>query len=148
MALFNSFDISATGMTAQRLRTDIISQNIANVNTTRTADGTPYRRKTVVFQERDSISLSFKDELNKANGYYAGDGVKVTEIVEDTKTPMNLVYDPAHPDANEDGYVEMPNVNIITEMTNLISATRSYEANVTAFNASKGMASKGLEVGK
>ena len=91
---------------------------------------------------------SFEKELRKATSLYSGSGVKVTNIVEDTTTPMNMVYDPSHPDANEDGYVEYPNVNIITEMTNLIDATRSYEANITAFNASKSMASKGLNVGK
>ena len=148
MALFSSFDISATGMTAQRLRTDIISQNIANVNTTRTEDGTAYKRKTVVFAEKKTLADSFEKELRKATSLYSGSGVKVTNIVEDTTTPMNMVYDPSHPDANEDGYVEYPNVNIIIEMTNLIDATRSYEANITAFNASKSMASKGLNVGK
>lgn len=145
MGIFNSFNISASGMSAQRLRTDVISQNLANANTTRTSDGTPYVRKTVVFAEKDSNS--FANVLSAATGE-VGSGVKVTEIAEDTETPMNRVYDPSHPDADEDGYVTYPNVNTVTEMTNLIDATRSYEANVTAFNASKSMALKGLEINK
>jgi flagellar basal-body rod protein FlgC len=142
----DGMNVSASGMTAQRLRMDIISQNIANVNTTRDENGEAYKRKMVVFAEKDTNS--FADILNSKTGTRPGNGVKVSEIVEDTKTPMNLVYDPSHPDANADGYVAYPNVNTVTEMTNLIDASRSYEANVTAFNASKSMALKGLEVGK
>lgn len=145
MSLFNSMDISASGMTAQRLRTDIIAQNIANVNTTRDENGDPYKRQTVVFAEKDVTS--FSDALSLATST-TGNGVKVTKIVEDNDTEMKLVYDPSHPDANEEGYVSYPNVNTVTEMTNLIDASRSYEANVTAFNATKSMALKGLEVGK
>jgi len=130
-------------MTAQRLRTDTISQNIANVNTTRTSDGTPYVRKTVVMAEKDA---SFNDILNNSSAQAVGSGVKVTAIVEDNETPMKSVYDPSHPDADENGYVTYPNIDTVTEMTNLIDATRSYEANVTAFNASKSMATKALEM--
>lgn len=148
MALFTAFDISASGMTAQRLRTDIISQNIANVNTTRTEDGTPYRRKNVIFQEKSSVTGTFGDVLHNVGASMAGSGVKVTAITEDYDTDMSLVYDPSHPDADENGYVTYPNVNVITEMTDLIDATRAYEANVTAFNASKSMATKGLEIGQ
>ena len=148
MALFTSFDVSASGMTAQRLRTDIIAQNIANVNTTRTEDGGVYRRKTVVFAEKGATADTFSSSLARASAGLAGNGVKVTAITEDYETEMSLVYDPSHPDADENGYVTYPNVNVITEMTNLIDATRSYEANVTAFNASKAMASKGLEIGQ
>lgn len=144
MAIFTSFDTSASGMSAQRLRSDIISQNLANVNSTNSEDGGAYRRKTVVFSEKNAVS--FGDILLSAT--HAGNGVKITKIVEDYETPMNMVYDPAHPDADENGYVEYPNVNVVTEMTNLIDASRSYEANVTAFNASKSMALKGLEIGK
>lgn len=144
MAIFSSFDISASGMTAQRLRSDTISQNLANVNTTRSTDGTPYKRKTVVFTEKPSTA--FDNVLMTTQGII-GNGVKVTKIVEDTETPMNKVYDPSHPDSDEDGYVTYPNVNSVTEMTNLIDASRAYEANVTAFNASKSMAMKGLEAG-
>lgn len=149
MAIFNAFNISATGMSAQRIRMDVLAENAANVNTTRTEDGTPYRRKNVVFQEKPANS--FSTILNSATGNrnaYIGSGVKVTEIVEDTKTPMKMVYDPAHPDADENGYVTMPNVNVVTEMTDLIDATRAYEANVTAFNATKSMALKALEIGR
>ncbi|BCN31538.1 flagellar basal body rod protein FlgC [Anaeromicropila herbilytica] len=144
MSIFSAMNISASGMTAQRLRTDIISQNIANVNTTRDENGEPYKRKTVVFAEKNVSA--FRDVLRTTAGT-TGNGVKVTAIVEDNKTPMNKVYDPSHPDADEDGYVSYPNVNTVTEMTNLIDASRSYEANVTAFNATKNMALKGLEVG-
>ncbi|MGB8452089.1 MAG: flagellar basal body rod protein FlgC [Anaerocolumna sp.] len=146
MSIMEGMNVSASGMTAQRLRMDIISQNIANVNTTRDENGEAYKRKMVVFAEKDTNS--FADILNSKTGTRPGNGVKVSEIVEDTKTPMNLVYDPSHPDANEEGYVAYPNVNTVTEMTNLIDASRSYEANVTAFNATKNMALKGLEVGK
>ena len=145
MAIFTAFDISGSGMSAQRLRSDIISQNLANVNSTSSQDGKAYRRKTVVFAEKDATA--FSDILLSTAGN-VGNGVKVTKVIEDYETPMSKVYDPAHPDADEDGYVTYPNVNVVTEMTNLIDASRSYEANVTAFNASKSMALKGLEIGK
>lgn len=145
MSFMNGMNISASGMTAQRLRMDIISQNIANVNTTRDENGKPYRRKAVVFAEKDITP--FGAVLMKTSGT-AGNGVKVTSIVEDKKSAPRKVYDPTHPDADEEGYVTYPNVNIVQEMTDLIDATRSYEANVTAFNATKNMALKGLEIGK
>lgn len=145
MSAMSGMNISASAMSAQRLRLDIISQNIANVNTTRDADGNPYRRKMVVFAEKNMSP--FGDILMKTAGN-TGSGVKVTEIAEDTKTAMRKVYDPSHPDADEDGYVTYPNVNIVQEMTDMIDATRSYEANVTAFNATKAMAMKSLEIGK
>lgn len=145
MSAFGAMDISASGMTAQRLRTDIISQNIANVNTTRDSNGEPYKRRTVVFEEKPSNS--FNDYLSVASSSI-GNGVKVSQIVEDEDTPMTMVYDPSHPDADEDGYVMYPNVNTVTEMTNLIDASRSYEANVTAFNATKSMTMQALEIGK
>ena len=145
MAIFTSFDISGSGMTAQRLRTDIISQNLANVNSTSSQDGGAYRRKTVVFAEKNATA--FSDVLLSTAGT-VGSGVKVTKVVEDYETPMSMVYDPAHPDADENGYVTYPNVDTVTEMTNMIDATRSYEANVTAFNASKQMLLKTLEIGK
>lgn len=145
MSFMDGMNVSASGMTAQRLRLDIISQNIANVNTTRDENGNMYRRKTVVFSEKDMTP--FGDILMKTAGT-AGNGVKVTQISEDDKTALRKVYDPSHPDADEDGYVSYPNVNVVQEMTDMIDATRSYEANVTAFNATKSMALKGLEVGK
>ncbi len=145
MSAIDAMNVSASGMTAQRLRMDIISQNIANVNTTRDENGNPYRRKAVVFAEKDTSS--FGDVLARTTEK-AGNGVKVTQIVDDTSTEMRKVYDPSHPDADADGYVTYPNVNVVQEMTDMIDASRSYEANVTAFNASKNMALKGLEVGK
>ena len=147
MSIFSAFNINSSGLTAQRYRMDIISQNIANANTTRTADGTPYRRKVVTFAEKNSHT-PFSRVLNSARDKYSGDGVKVDGVFEDTQTDMTMVYDPAHPDADENGYVMYPNVNIITEMTNMIDASRAYEANSTAFNATKAMAMKGLEIGK
>ena len=147
MGMFTSFDINASGMTAQRFRMDIISENVANANTTRTSDGTPYVRKVVTFTEKDS-QTPFHRVLNKATDRYSGKGVKVDGVYEDKETEMNMVYDPSHPDADENGYVSYPNVNIITEMTNLIDASRSYEANATAFNASKAIAIQGLSLGK
>ena len=133
-------------MTAQRYRMDVISENVANANTTRTADGTPYRRKMVYFEEKQA---DFSTCLHNATGQYAGgQGVKVTGVYEDTKTEMKMVYDPSHPDANEDGYVYYPNVDIVTEMTNMIDASRAYEANATAFSASKSMALQGLLIGQ
>ncbi|MDD4113179.1 MAG: flagellar basal body rod protein FlgC [Herbinix sp.] len=144
MSGFSGMNISASGMTAQRLRMDIISQNIANVSTTRDENGNPYKRKAVVFSEKDATP--FQEVFMRTAGV-VGSGVKVNRIVEDNKA-MRRIYDPTHPDSDEDGYVTYPNVNIVQEMTDLIDATRSYEANVTAFNATKNMALKGLEVGK
>jgi len=145
MSVMNGMNISASGMTAQRLRLDIISQNIANVNTTRDANGNAYKRKMVTFAEKNVTP--FGDVLMKTAGT-AGSGVKVTQISEDNEAAMRKVYDPSHPDADDEGYVTYSNVNVVQEMTDLIDATRSYEANVTVFNASKSMALKGLEVGK
>lgn len=146
MGLFQAFDISATGMTAQRFRTDIIAENVANVSTTRTEDGNPYRRKIVTFQEK--AVTPFSKVLQGTRQQYTGNGVKVVSVLEDTSTDYIMKYDPAHPDADENGYVSYPNVNIITEMTNLIDASRAYEANTTAFEASKAMAQAGLQIGK
>ena len=142
MSVFGAMDVSATGMTAQQTRMDTISENIANVNTTRDANGNVYKRKTVVFEEKSYPS--FSESLSMANGHI-GKGVKVSQIVEDD-SEGNKVYDPSHPDADENGYVTYPNVNIITEMTNLIDASRGYEANATAFEATKSVALKGLSL--
>lgn len=143
--VFNGMNISASGMTAQRTRLDIISENIANVNTTRDGDGNVYKRKSVIFQEKSHSS--FQETLLGTSGS-VGKGVKITSIFEDDETEGRMVYDPSHPDADENGYVTYPNVNTVTEMTDMIDASRSYEANVTAFNASKNMMLKALEVGK
>lgn len=154
MSIFHSMNTTASALTAQRLRMDVTSSNIANVDTTRgtqNADGTwdSYRRKTVTMTAQEG---GFSNFLNKAMGVQVkdgvGNGVKVTRIGEDTETPFKLVYDPTHPDANEAGYVETPNVDLLTEMVDLMSATRSYEANITVFNANKAMLTKALEIGK
>ena len=146
MSILSAFNVNASGMTAQRYRMDIISENVANANTTRTQDGTPYRRKVVTFEQKGATAKTFSSFLGQASNRYDGQGVRVRKVSEDTWTQMNMVYDPSHPDADENGYVTYPNVNIVTEMTNLIDASRSYEANATAFNASKSMAMKGLEI--
>lgn len=146
MGIFDSINISASGLTAERLRMDIISQNIANANVTRTANGTPYRRKMVVFQEAE-MNEPFSSYLSKAKDNFKKSGVKVSSIVED-QSEFKLVYNPGHPDADANGYVRMPNVDIMIEMVNMISATRAYEANVTSINSTKSMIMKALEIGR
>ena len=148
MSFLSSFDIRASGLTAERQRLDIAAENLSNTNTTRTESGGPYRRKMVVLQEVPSTSFRtrFNSLLNKSASAAKG-GVKVTEIIEDQRD-LNPVYDPDHPDADENGYVMMPNVDPVKETIDGMSATRSYEANITAFNAIKLMAQKALEIGK
>jgi flagellar basal-body rod protein FlgC len=152
MGLYDSINISASGLTAQRLRLDVISNNIANANTTRGVDGNPYRRQLVTFGERVDKS-SFQDVFSSQFTTSPGQGVRVTSITKDT-SEFKLVYDPSHPDAVKDpadpmyGYVRMPNVNIATEMVDMISASRAYEAGVTAINAAKSQALKALEIGR
>ena len=162
MGIFDSFDISASGMSAEQYRMDIISQNMANAHTTRTEDGTPYVRKVVTFQEKTNTKeRNFKHMLdtafsnlsgrplgstNSARLSSPGSGVKIGGLYEDTWTEEVMAYDPEHPDAVENGYVHYPNVNVITEMTNMIDASRGYEANQAAFEATKAMANKGLEM--
>lgn len=149
MNFSNSFGINASALTAQRLRMDVISSNIANAETTRArienGQAVPYRRKTVVFQPQQE---SFEGLLRaQMNGQNAGQGVKVAQVRED-QSPLKQVYNPTHPDANAEGYVFMPNVDITKEMVDMLAATRSYEANVTAINASKAMIMKALEIGR
>lgn len=146
--MFGAIDAAASGLTAERLRMDVISNNIANVNTTRTIEGGPYRRQLVVFEPREG-QPSFDQMLSSQMGPSAavGNGVRAVAIKKDD-SPTRRVYDPSHPDANRDGYVEMPNVNIVSEMVDMITATRAYEANVTAVNSAKSMALKALEIGK
>lgn len=146
MSFFGSLDTSASGLTAQQLRLDVISQNIANASTTRTEDGGPYKKKSVIFEQVQNDANSFSSILKKKK-QSGNNGVRVSQIVED-ETQGTLVYDPTNPDANEAGYVEMSNVNVIDEMVNMISASRSYEANVNAFNSTKTMFTKALEIGK
>ncbi|MGM9966788.1 flagellar basal body rod protein FlgC [Rummeliibacillus sp. TYF005] len=151
MSIFHSMDTTGSALTAQRLRMDVISSNMANADTTRAkrvnGKWVPYTRKTVTLTPKEG---SFSNYLNVAMGGNGkmGNGVKVSSINEDTSTPYKLVYDPTNPDADKDGYVQTSNVDSLKEMVNLISATRSYEANVTVFNANKSMLSKALEIGK
>lgn len=134
MGIFNTMRISASALSAERLRMDTITSNLANAQTTRTEDGGAYVRKVAVFQE----AVDKKKGLN---------GVKAVEIMDDP-SPMRIVYDPTHPDADELGYVEMPNVNILNEMADMIVATRAYEANIDGLTATKSMFSKALEIGR
>lgn len=149
MGFLGSFDICASGMSAQRIRMDIAAENIANVDTTRTQGGGPYRRKDVVLESYESGS--FEESLRNAaagKGFASRSaGVRVADIVEDDRE-FKRVYNPEHPDADAQGYVNMPNVDILKETVDTMSATRSYEANVTAFNAMKLMVQKALEIGK
>jgi flagellar basal-body rod protein FlgC len=139
------FEISASGMQAQRLRMSIISSNLANIQSTRTAEGGPYRRKEVIFTSTPLQESAFGAILNRATTRVQR--VRVTEVVEDGRAPQ-LVYNPGHPDANAQGFVAMPNINLMEEMVNLMTATRSYEANVTVLDAAKNMALKALEIGR
>ena len=143
MSFLKSMDISASALTAQRVRMDVIAENLANINTTRTAEGAPYRRRYVVMQQRED--QTFAGMLDRAKAKSNGSGVRVTEIRQD-ESPFKLDYDPDHPDANEEGYVQMPNVDLVVEMVDMMAATRSYEANITATNAIKSMALKALEI--
>ena len=149
MAFLSSFDISASALSAQRLRMDIAAENIANIDTTRTEEGGAYRRKDVVFESYGSGS--FQEAMrNAAQGKGIPSrnvGVRVAEVVEDDRE-MKMVYNPGHPDANEDGFVEMPNVDLVKEITDGMAASQAFSANVTAFNLLKTVISKGLEIGK
>lgn len=142
--LFSSMHISAAGMTAQRSRMDIVSENIANAESTHTPDGGPYRRRQVVFRSV-SPEKHFADVFSSSIGNQKPLSVKASRIVQD-KRPFQEVYNPSHPDADAKGMVKMPNVNAVEEMVDLTSATRSFEANVTAMDASKRMFLKTLEI--
>ncbi|MGI6606283.1 MAG: flagellar basal body rod protein FlgC [Peptococcia bacterium] len=147
MNFLNAIKSSASGLSAERLRMDVISSNIANAQSTRTAKGGPYRRQVVLLapqKEQNSFQNILENTLRKQAPY---SGVKVAAIVED-QAPLKRVYDPSHPDAGEDGYVEYPNVDVMTEMVELITASRSYEANATVLNATKSMLLKTLEIGR
>lgn len=145
MGFLDSLNISGSGLTAQKYRMEIVAQNLANADTTRTVAGGPYRRKLVVLEEIGSTG-TFAQAL-RASSAGSGGGVRVREVLDDTDD-FKVEYDPTHPDANEDGYVELPNVDTTQEMVDMMAASRLYEANVTAFNAMKAMASKALEIGK
>ena len=151
MSFLSSLNIVGSGLTAQQLRLDVVSENIANVNTTRTEAGGAYRRKIVQFEAQDGRD-TFRDIMARAQrvsnaGYETTGGVRVTGIVEDP-SDLKLVYDPTHPDANEEGYVELPNVDTVKEMTDAIAASQAYAANVTVFNTMKSVIEKGLQIGK
>ena len=151
MGLFSAIDISQSGLSAQRLRMDVISNNIANVSTTRTENGEVFKRSNIILRPRNDERVYKSPFLPEALKSTGGNGVKVVEIKEDS-APPRLVYDPEHPDAiksgPQKGYVEYPNVNIVTEMVDMISATRAYEANISSIQNAKGMFSKALEIGK
>jgi len=141
MAFLNSLDISGSALTAQRLRMDIISQNLANATTTRTADGGPYRRRAAVFTAADDFATCFSKARHNLGG------VVVSRIVTDM-SDLRVEYDPEHPDADSEGYVHYPNVDEVKELIDMMAATRAYESNITALNATKNMALKALEIGK
>lgn len=146
MSLFKAMSTSSSGLAAQRMRMNVISSNIANINTTRTSEGGPYRRRDTVFAALPP-DRSFLEELKSQKLDNVNRHVKVVGIVEDSRPPI-MKYDPNHSDANEDGYVAMPNVDVTEEMVNLMQAKRSFEANIAAFNATKNMALRALEIGK
>lgn len=145
MSFLRSLNISSSALTAQRMRMDIIAENMANINTTRTASGEPYRRQYVLMQKREAepFSAHLSNSLNQS----LGRGVRVTKILEDP-SPFKLDYNPGHPDADANGYVRMPNVEMVTEMVDMMEATRAYEANITALDAFKNIAMKALEIGR
>lgn len=144
MGMFRAIDTSASGLTAERLRMDVISNNIANVNTTRTEDGQPFRRKMTIFESRNPRgSWWFQDRMKPQE---PGTGVRVNAIMEDM-APFKMEYDPNHPDADSEGYVRRPNINIVHEMVDMITATRAYEANVTCINSAKDMTNAALNIG-
>ncbi len=143
MSLLSAMNISASGLTANRLWLDTIASNIANANTTRTPEGGPYRRQDVVMVPRGQAG--FSQFLGDAGNTSLGQGVEVAGIVKDASAPR-LVYNPDSPDANANGYVAMPNINVVTEMVNMVAAQRAYEANVTVMDAAKSMAIKSLEI--
>lgn len=145
MGFLRSLDISSSALTAQSLRMDVVAENVANISTTRDADGETYRRRFVIFQERERPV--FSQALNDSIAGTIGDGVRVTEILEDP-SEFKIEYNPTHPDADEYGYVRLPNVDLATEMVDMMESTRSYEANITVYNSTKTMAMNALDVGK
>lgn len=147
MQLFRSMQTSASALTAGRLQMDLIANNIANMNSTRSANGDPYRRRVAVQAERvEPFALALtRSEYRQT--LHTGAGVRVVEIRED-ESPFRLKHDPAHPDAGPDGMVRLPNVDLLQEITDMMLATRIYEANITAFNAGKAMAQRALEIGR
>ena len=156
MSFMNSINIIGSGLTAQQLRLDIVAENVTNSQPTRTENGGgAYRRKLVVFEAlsgrdtfRAALARASNGLISNTEAAPVAGGVRVAEIVEDEDDPMKMVYDPSHPDANEDGYVELPNVDMVMEMADAMAATRAYASNVTAFNTLKTVLSSGLEIGR
>ena len=155
MAFLTTLNIIASGMTAQQLRLDVISENVTNINTTRTESGGPYTRKVVRF-EAETNKNGFREAMARAarrgravsnRRWQTAGGVRVTEIIDDESEEHPIVYDPTHPDANENGYVELPNVTLVKEVTDAMAASQAYNADVTAFNVLKQVVAKGLEIG-
>ena len=153
MSFLSTINIIGSGITAQHLHLDVISQNITNINTTRTEDGGPYRRKVVVFQAQNATRDAFRVAMDRAQGMVSNaraatsGGVRVVEIADDP-SDLKLKYDPTDPDANEEGYVELPNVDLVKEITDAMAASQAYSADVTAFNVLKGVISAGMEIGR
>jgi len=161
---FNALDISSSALTAQRIKMDTIASNIANVNTTRNPDGTPgvYRRKEAIFasvygnmvngknnngeDDSNDANADLKGSVSENSGLSSLNGVKVLKVSDDFKTPLNKIYNPSHPDADKNGYVNLPNVNVVSEMVDMISASRAYEANVTSISATKSMISAAMRI--
>ena len=143
MSLFTVMSIGASGLRAQRVRMEVTSSNLANLQTTNTTEGGPYQRRVVLFEAKP-VKNDFASSLNKFQRNYE---VNVKKVTTDDRDPI-WIYDPEHPDADEDGYVAMPNINLVEEMINMMSASRSYEANLTVINAAKQMARKALDLGR
>lgn len=146
MSFFKAMNISSAGLSAQRVRMNILSSNLANANTTRTPEGGPYKRQDVVFSATPVSDNPFGDLLDPEWGTQLKK-VQVVDVHQDTKSPRK-VHDPSHPDADSNGFVEMPNIQVMSEMVNMITATRAFESNTTAMNAAKTMAAKALEIGR
>ena len=154
MSFLSTINIIGSGITAQHLRLDVISENVTNINTTRTEEGGPYRRKMVVFQAQNATRDAFRVAMDRARngmvsnaGFETRGGVRVVEIAEDP-SDFKLKYDPTDPDANEEGYVELPNVDLVKEITDAMAASQAYNANCTAFGILKTVVNAGLQIGK
>lgn len=147
MKVFSSMAVSASALSAEKMRIDTISQNVANMNTTRTPEGGPYQRRRVVFSEMLQETRVNRFVRLPSRGSSLGTGVQVSAVIRDDAAPR-MVHDPSHPDADEDGYVAMPNVDIVNEMVDLITASRAYETNVQVLNVTKALATKALEIGR
>ena len=148
MKVFASMAVSASALSAEKMRIDTISQNVANINTTRTPEGGPYQRRRVVFSEMlQESKLNRFVQLPSRGSNANGAGVRVSAVIRD-EAPARMVHDPSHPDADEDGYVAMPNIDVVNEMVDLITASRAYETNVQVLNVTKSLAMKALEIGR